>query len=246
MASIAFKIITRDEPSREHISNGTVETNREYDPSYPAVLKFMNDQYKTQEFLEKYLRIGKDVPVWNADLIKTLHEGMSVFAYDTNNQLCVGVCLCGIVSRQNHTTKSLEQLIGKGYLRAQTLSLHIENLLMASSEKFQVMVSSAGTMFYVAYVIVKEQYGGRITGRQMALYCLEEFVEKWGKHPYAYTVCSSKFSQQIFKKLGFKKMCELRFVDVQLGEEHVIQKQLATEPHTNSKGYVLKMRYETG
>ena len=103
---------------------------------------------------------------------------MSVFAYDTNNQLCVGVCLYGIVSRQNHTTKSLEQLIGKGYLRAQALSLHIENLLMDSSEKFQVIVSSALSMFYVAYVIVKEQYGGRITGRQMVLYCLEEFVKK--------------------------------------------------------------------
>ena len=113
-------------------------------------------------------------------------------------------------------------------------------------EKFQAIASSAHSMFFVAYVSVREEYGGRSIGRQMVQYCLDEFATKQGKHQYAYAVCSSKFSQRIFEKLGFQQVSELRFVDVEVDGEHVIQEHLVTEPHTHSKGYVKKIESVIG
>ena len=242
MASIVIRTITQDEPSLEHIAGCREETVREHGPSYSAVLKFMYDHYKGREPQEKYLGIGQeDVPAWNTELIEMLQQGISVFAHDTDNQLCVGVCICGVVSGQKSTSKSLEQIISKGYPRAQALSVYLDNLLMYSSEKFQEIASSAHSMFFVAYVTVREEYGGRSIGRQMVQYCLEEFATKREKHQYAYAVCSSKFSQRIFEKLGFQQVSELRFVDVEVDGKHVIQEHLVKEPHTHSKGYVLKI-----
>ena len=247
MASIVIRTITQDEPSLKHIADGRAETIREYGPSYTAVLKFMYNHYKGREPQEKYLGIGQEnEPAWNTEVIEILQQGVSVFALDTDNQLCVGVCICGGVSGQKHTSKSLEQIISKGYPRAGALSVYIDNLLMDSSEKFQAIASSAHSMFFVAYVSVREEYGGRSIGRQMVQYCLDEFATKQGKHQYAYAVCSSKFSQRIFEKLGFQQVSELRFVDVEVDGEHVIEEHLVTEPHTHSKGYVKKIESVIG
>ena len=247
MESIVIRTITQDEPSLKHIAGGRAETAREYGPSYSPVLKFMYDHYKGREPQEKYLGIGQEnVPAWNTELIEILQQGISVFAHDTDNQLCVGICICGVVPGQQHTSKSLQQIISKGYPRAQALSVYIDNLLMVSSERFKAIASSAHSMFFVAYVTVREEYGGRSIGRQMVQYCLEEFATKWGKHQYAYAVCSSKFSQRIFEKLGFQQVSELRFADVEVDGEHVIQEHLVTEPHTHSKGYVKKIESVIG